>query len=137
MLSYAWPLRAVGGLLAVTCAIGFALARRDPGRCPHDWQLGYLQPGSLHHTGDHVTFVVIRHAGRSPAPARLVVSYDGVLPAMVCAGAEVAVEGELRSPLHYRAEHVHAYRDGPYDHCWENRCDRAAYRACRGPLRYE
>ncbi len=136
MLCLVWPVRIAIVLFGITLMIP-PWPTRD-----RDWQLGEVVRDSLRVTEDGYTFVLARRFGESPADRprcdRFVeVRGEGPLSPTVCTGTTVVVEGTTISRRAFVAEYVQSFNDGKYDLCWEKRCDRAAYDACRGRKIFE
>ncbi len=128
MLSLITPLRGLVALFVVALVIA-AWPRRG---CPDDWQLGYVQRGSLRAVDGGYTFTLVRYDGTRCADHALDVFLEGGLSGSVCEGVEVVVEGRRLSHRTFEAAHVHGFNNGRYDACWKLRCDRDAYHRCRG-----
>ncbi len=129
MLSLITPLRGLVALFVVTLVIA---AWPRPHRCSDDWQLGYIQRGSLRAVDGGYTFTLVRSLGGRCAEHLLDVFLEGGLSDNVCEGVEVAVEGTQLSHRMFEAAHVHGLNNGPYDGCWQLRCSHDAYHRCRG-----
>lgn len=123
------PLRGLAALFIVTIV---SVAWPRSRGCPDDWQLGYVQRGSLRAVDGGYTFTLVRTLGSRCADPLLDVFLAGGLSDTVCEGVEVVVEGRGLSHRTFEAEHVHGFNNGPYDGCWQLRCDRDAYARCRG-----
>jgi hypothetical protein len=128
VLSFAGPVRAVAALFALTLAIAVWPTR------PHadDWHIGYVQRGSIRVTDDGYSFTLVRTLGSRCADRLVEVRGTGPLARTICDDMTVAVHGDTVSHHQVTAVRAHGYNDSKYDRCWEHRCDRAAYVACRG-----
>lgn len=129
MLSLITPLRGLVALFVVTLVI-VAWPRVDP----PDWQVGYVQRGSLRVVDGGYAFTLVRNVGSRCADHQLDVVFEGALTNTVCEGADVMISGTLFSHRRFEAAEVHGFNDGRYDRCWRLRCDRDAYARCRGTL---
>jgi len=121
------PLYALFVLFALTIPIS-ALARTSDDT-DRDWHLGVVVPGSIRETADGYHFTLVRRVGSSNPGRTLEIWTQRSLPESVCDGVDVFVARDSESE---RMFSVTGFNDGKYDHCWEHRCDRAAYVACRG-----
>ena len=129
MLALVTPLRAVFGLALIT--VLFVAWPHTCDRRLKDWHVGIVEPGSIEATDYGYRFTLLRRLGSEGTADRIVVRHEGALDNTVCDGAEVYVSRFDEADPQF--SNVAGFHDGKYDHCWQLRCDDAAYAQCRGP----